>query len=140
MSSPTYKLSAIADLLLVPADRREACVRNILYVLALHELTLDAAAVGAMVGPIVWVDDGDLSASIRERGGDELLNLTVQPRCTCRRCIKDHDLRDTSLFLPLSSTRMILCTECGNKRCPHASDHPNACTRSNEPGQAGSLF
>ncbi|MFS8319194.1 hypothetical protein RPF54_24860, partial [Enterobacter hormaechei subsp. xiangfangensis] len=28
----------------------------------------------------------------------------------------------------------------GNKRCPHANDHRNACTGSNEPGQEGSAY
>lgn len=36
--------------------------------------------------------------------------------------------------------RMILCQTCGNKRCPHATDHRNACTVSNEPGQPGSSY
>ena len=36
--------------------------------------------------------------------------------------------------------RMFLCETCGNKRCPHAADHRNACTGSNEPGQPGSLY
>jgi hypothetical protein len=36
--------------------------------------------------------------------------------------------------------RMILCATCGNKRCPHATDHRNACTNSNEPGQVGSSY
>jgi hypothetical protein len=36
--------------------------------------------------------------------------------------------------------RMILCSECGNKRCPKASDHNFSCTGSNEPGQGGSIY
>lgn len=32
------------------------------------------------------------------------------------------------------------CEICGNKRCPHHSDHTLACTNSNEPGQPGSLL
>jgi hypothetical protein len=36
--------------------------------------------------------------------------------------------------------RMILCELCGNKRCPHANDHQNACTKSNEVGQPGSAY
>lgn len=36
--------------------------------------------------------------------------------------------------------RYFLCETCGNKRCPHATDHRNACTGSNEPGQAGSRY
>jgi hypothetical protein len=37
-------------------------------------------------------------------------------------------------------TRMILCPDCGNKRCPKASDHELACTNSNAPGQPGSVY
>lgn len=36
--------------------------------------------------------------------------------------------------------RMLLCPKCGNKRCPHASNHNLACTASNEPGQPGSIY
>jgi hypothetical protein len=35
---------------------------------------------------------------------------------------------------------MVVCATCGNKRCPHATDHRHACTGSNEPGQAGSAY
>ncbi len=42
--------------------------------------------------------------------------------------------------IPISSCRLIVCTVCGNKRCPHATDHELACTGSNEPGQPGSLY
>lgn len=35
---------------------------------------------------------------------------------------------------------MVLCPDCGNKRCPKASDHRLACTRSNESGQLGSIY
>ena len=37
-------------------------------------------------------------------------------------------------------TMMTLCPDCGNKRCPHASNHCYACTNSNEPGQDGSVY
>jgi len=40
---------------------------------------------------------------------------------------------------PVTTTRMIVCPECGNKRCPKASDHRLKCTRSNMPGQKGSI-
>jgi hypothetical protein len=39
-----------------------------------------------------------------------------------------------------SRNRMILCANCGNKRCPHATDHRNPCTGSNAPGQPGSIY
>jgi hypothetical protein len=60
--------------------------------------------------------------------------------CECHRCIKEKDLRDPSGILPLNMSKMILCAECGNKRCPKASDHMLACTGSNEPGQSGSVY
>jgi hypothetical protein len=40
----------------------------------------------------------------------------------------------------LLSRFMILCPDCGNKRCPKATHHKNACTGSNEPGQKGSNY
>ena len=40
----------------------------------------------------------------------------------------------------MSDMRFVVCPECGNKRCPHANDHRNACTGSNEPGQEGSAY
>ena len=36
--------------------------------------------------------------------------------------------------------RMILCETCGNKRCPHATNHELPCTGSNAPGQPGSDY
>lgn len=35
---------------------------------------------------------------------------------------------------------MLLCPDCGNKRCPKANDHRNACTNSNATGQKGSAY
>lgn len=35
---------------------------------------------------------------------------------------------------------MIVCSVCGNKRCPHATDHEEECTASNESGQPGSSY
>jgi hypothetical protein len=42
--------------------------------------------------------------------------------------------------VPPSRRIMVVCAACGNKRCPHAADHANPCTRSNEPGQPGSAY
>lgn len=49
--------------------------------------------------------------------------------CRCRRCDPSGALR-----------RMVVCSVCGNKRCPRATWHENACTGSNEPGQPGSDY
>lgn len=51
-------------------------------------------------------------------------------KCHCAAC-------DPSTF---DNQRMILCAVCGNKRCPHATDHRHPCTGSNDPGQAGSAY
>lgn len=52
------------------------------------------------------------------------------PGCWCRICRP----------ITLTDMRFVVCPECGNKRCPHANDHRNACTGSNEPGQEGSAY
>ena len=40
----------------------------------------------------------------------------------------------------ITNMRFVVCPNCGNKRCPHANDHRNVCTGSNEPGQEGSAY
>lgn len=57
-------------------------------------------------------------------------NSPVIPDCSCRTCRP----------VTFSDSRFVVCPECGNKRCPHANDHRNACTGSNEPGQEGSAY
>ena len=57
--------------------------------------------------------------------------------CGCHKCL---DGKVDIYGWPLSMTRMILCPLCGNKRCPHATDHELACTGSNEPNQLGSIY
>ena len=63
----------------------------------------------------------------------------------CYECLKDKRINmrlkdDTFWDMPLIANRMILCGECGNKRCPHATDHRYTCTGSNEPRQTGSRY
>lgn len=55
---------------------------------------------------------------------------TVPEKCWCRTC-RPVDITDM---------RFVMCPDCGNKRCPKANDHRNACSGSNEPGQAGSAY
>ena len=57
-------------------------------------------------------------------------NSPVIPECSCRTCRP----------VTISDMRFVVCPECGNKRCPHANDHRNACTGSNEPGREGSAY
>ncbi|WP_270425652.1 DUF551 domain-containing protein [Klebsiella variicola] len=54
----------------------------------------------------------------------------IIPDCWCRTCRP----------VTLSDMRFVVCPDCGNKRCPRANDHRNACTGSNEPGQEGSAY
>lgn len=51
-------------------------------------------------------------------------------KCWCRTCRP----------VNLSDMRFVVCPDCGNKRCPKANDHRNACSGSNEPGQEGSAY
>ncbi|MGL3295346.1 hypothetical protein [Salmonella enterica] len=57
-------------------------------------------------------------------------NSPVTQDCWCRTCRP----------VTMSDMRFVVCPECGNKRCPHANDHKNDCTGSNEPGQEGSAY
>lgn len=40
---------------------------------------------------------------------------------------------------PIEKT-MVVCANCGNKRCPHAANKANPCSRSNRRGQLGSNY
>lgn len=57
-------------------------------------------------------------------------NSPVIPDCSCHACRP----------VTFADSRFVVCPVCGNKRCPHANDHRNACTGSNEPGQEGSAY
>jgi len=58
-------------------------------------------------------------------------------RMKCETCLKG---KLNEHGWPILATRMILCSVCGNKRCPKATDHNLECTNSNEPGQKGSSW
>ncbi|EFA5318598.1 hypothetical protein EYX56_05000 [Escherichia coli] len=57
-------------------------------------------------------------------------NSPVNTGCSCHACRP----------VTMNDMRLVVCPECGNKRCPHANDHRHACTGSNEPGQEGSAY
>jgi hypothetical protein len=58
--------------------------------------------------------------------GAHLAQLT-RGKCACRSCIRERGDRDESGW-PLLMGTMIVCVECGNKRCPRANSHENACS------------
>lgn len=59
--------------------------------------------------------------------------------CGCYACIGNKPAHEDT-WLTVGMTRMIVCGLCGNKRCPHGTDHRNACTASNEAEQPGSRY
>ena len=61
------------------------------------------------------------------------LGAGAEARCWCHAC------RPVSMTPP-ENMRMVLCPDCGNKRCPKANNHGNACTGSNATGQPGSAY
>lgn len=77
MTATTYKLATIADLLKVPGERREDCVREILYLLALTEL---AGTQEVMAEGLLWTDDGDKSVSINDTTGKPFLKLSIKKK------------------------------------------------------------
>lgn len=58
----------------------------------------------------------------------------------CGNCHKCLEGAKNASGLPVAMGRMIVCPICGNKRCPHATDHELACTNSNEQHQIGSIY
>ncbi|WP_249418033.1 DUF551 domain-containing protein [Citrobacter sp. RHBSTW-01013] len=82
-----------------------------------------------------WLYDDQIELARAIRKGPDMPTVQdgkspVTPDCWCRICRP----------VTMSDMRFVVCQECGNKRCPHANDHNNACTGSNEPGQVGSAY
>lgn len=78
---------------------------------------------------------------------DIFKKMKIVFECGCRRCSEkryNENINDGQCgldsFLTSGLNRMVVCPTCGNKRCPHATDHNYACTNSNEPGQEGSDY
>lgn len=58
--------------------------------------------------------------------------------CGCWTCVTEHMSK-----LPIPDRYcmpFIVCPTCGNKRCPKATHHDQACTGSNDPLQPGSRY
>lgn len=80
-------------------------------------------------GLIVWVEEHYVPV-----GGDD-------SGCGCWVCVnkRAEKIEDFTQRLVYRS-RMIVCPDCGNKRCPKGTWHENACTGSNDPEQPGSRY
>ncbi|WP_252990469.1 hypothetical protein [Klebsiella pneumoniae] len=68
--------------------------------------------------------------SLQKKAESIIGNYPGIPDCWCRTCRP----------VVLNDMRFVVCPDCGNKRCPRANDHRNACTGSNEPGQEGIAY
>lgn len=116
--------SALARIALVSLEAEAVCV--------IDQANLDylKSDSDADVWPASRIEMGDvlLYRAAMLQGADG--NSPVIPDCSCRTCRP----------VTFSDSRFVVCPECGNKRCPHANDHRNACTGSNEPGQEGSAY
>jgi len=64
---------------------------------------------------------------------EELYEKQNNMKCWCNTCCKN-ETGAYHLF------RMVLCPDCGNKRCPKATNHMLECSGINEPGQEGSIY
>lgn len=67
-----------------------------------------------------------------------LKTSSVIAQC-CRVC-EDERIAKLPVERRMFEQRFVICRYCGNKRCPKASWHKQACTDSNEPGQPGSFY
>lgn len=60
--------------------------------------------------------------------------------CRCSKCLDRTGEGNTIINGFKFRSFLVVCSRCGNKRCPHAADHALACTNSNVPGQNGSNY
>jgi hypothetical protein len=82
-----------------------------------------------------------------ERNMQPIPQTTGPVPCGCHRC-QDEWVADLPadagmnqrIAGPLRPGWRYACEVCGNKRCPHHSDHRLACTGSNALGQPGSIY
>ena len=108
-----------------------------------------AKIVAAIELPLALADLSGHAKRLRKEHGNRLTMREISGRllvategegdplgCWCITCDEArHEWLDCMAF-----RGMILCPDCGNKRCPKANHHDNTCTGSNEPGQEGSAY
>jgi hypothetical protein len=90
--------------------------------------------------PNVTFEDGVFRFDLPN--GDEFVIVPPTPRELSDGCGNCHACLVGVMEnnMPVTSQRMIVCSDCGNKRCPKASNHRHKCTGSNEVGQHGSIY
>lgn len=104
--------------------------------LASIKFPLTVTAISAMISDLT-AQHGD--SIVMRQYGSHIVAFTEGEVCGCAECRRAIDAVIESFYSMLSQG-MVLCSSCGNKRCPHAISHKHVCTRSNEPGQAPELL
>jgi Zn finger protein HypA/HybF involved in hydrogenase expression len=83
------------------------------------------------------IPKGELRIVMSGTGGrsqiQTILEQQLNLKCWCQECCK----KETGEY---NATRVVVCPDCGNKRCPRATNHELECSGSNEPGQKGSIY
>lgn len=101
-----------------------------------------------------WVEtpQGEFDSHWAKAVGDGLIDwlnehytITAIPDdmngCGCWTCVSKRAAKISDFPRRLGYlSRMIVCPDCGNKRCPKGTWHENACTNSNDPEQPGSRY
>lgn len=64
----------------------------------------------------------------------------AQADCNCHSCREERATASGDPAWHWKNALFVTCPNCGNKRCPKATNHRHACTNSNEPGQKGSVY
>ena len=104
---------------------------------ALEKSEAEVARLRGVIAAAIRVEDSMLDQSfysivgemvrVLERGTSATVSAEEEkPRCGCVECNPGW-------------WGMCLCSLCGNKRCPHATNHNYDCTQSNEYGQIATL-
>lgn len=88
------------------------------------------------VAESIALDYADITTRALQAEIDRLTKKP-EPPCWCHGCAPEFD---PDLPFSMNFRGMVLCPDCGNKRCPKANHHDNACTGSNDTGQPGSAY
>jgi len=72
-----YRIESINDFLAIPAERRQACFRELELALLTHELAFGDGAQVAPVGVLHWTDDSNASVELQDIAGQQMLRLEV---------------------------------------------------------------
>lgn len=106
-------LSIMDDEIIAELDAEESACRAAMLAAAQHDTPALNSVQNVVTVPGKWIPVSEQN-----------------PDCWCLTCRP----------VTLNDMRFVVCPDCGNKRCPRANDHRNACTGSNEPGQEGSAY